>query len=150
MSARNLAASLAMPFPAEEEQDRLLIRRGALSVAYDPVEFWYRDVPVPLSPSEGALLALLMRRGRASWDAVDELLRDGEPSKTIRSVLVFRIRRKFEAIGAGTPIETVRGWGLKLRVEQHPGMSSGVLIGGRMSAFGPSPGPAEPLRRHLG
>lgn len=128
----------AIPEPAslvDEQQDRLLIRRGALSFARDPLEFWYMEEPVPLTPLESVLLALLVRRGRATWQMVDEVLRDGESSKAIRDVLVHRIRQKFQALGAENPIETVRGWGLKLRIGQDSQRRTGVLIGERKPAF---------------
>jgi DNA-binding response OmpR family regulator len=130
-----LGTSKALPSQLEEEQDRLLICRGPLSLATDPLEFWFRDRPVPLSPSEGALLALLMRRGRASWQAIDDQLYGGKESTATREVMVYRIRRKFKAVGADNPIETVRGWGLKLQIGGQHGHPSGLLIGARKPAF---------------
>lgn len=80
-------------------------------------------------------MSLLMRRGRATWASIDDVLRNGEPSATVRDVLVHRIRRKFRDIGGDNPIETVRGWGLKLHVEPDANRSGGLLIGARKPVF---------------
>ncbi|HEX8415045.1 MAG TPA: helix-turn-helix domain-containing protein [Sphingomicrobium sp.] len=85
-----------------------------------------------LSPDEGAILELLIGRGRAKWDAIDVLLRDGDSSQSVRDVHVYRIRRKFAAAGAPDPIETVRGWGLRLRILPDARRSVSLVKGGRL------------------
>ncbi|HEX8302809.1 hypothetical protein [Sphingomonas sp.] len=118
-----------------EDLERPSIRRGGLTLIFDPLELWLGDVQVRLSPLECELMLILMQRGRAHWAMVDDVLRGGESSATIRDVLVHRIRRKFLAAGGGDPIETVRGWGLKLRVPPDHGQSTSVWIGTRTPAF---------------
>lgn len=96
--------------------DRVCLRCGMLSVLYDPVEFFVGEQQIFLSPLEGAILELLMRHGRASAKALAETFeREGASANTL-DVHVYRIRRKFIRAGHFDPIETVRGWGLKLRV----------------------------------
>jgi DNA-binding response OmpR family regulator len=96
--------------------ERVSLQCGHLTMLYDPLEFFVGTRQVALSPLEGAIVELLMRQGRASTKALEELFeREGASFKTL-DVHVYRIRRKFEAADAFDPIETVRNWGLKLRV----------------------------------
>ncbi len=98
------------------EAERVSLGCGSLRVLYDPLEFYVDDRQVQLSPLEGAILELLMRQGRASSRALIETFeREGASANTL-DVHVYRIRRKFTGAGLFDPIETVRGWGLKLRV----------------------------------
>jgi DNA-binding response OmpR family regulator len=96
--------------------ERVSLQCGHLTMLYDPLEFFVGTRQIALSPLEGAILELLMRQGRASTRALEELFeREGASFKTL-DVHVYRIRRKFQAAGTFDPIETVRNWGLKLRV----------------------------------
>lgn len=95
--------------------ERVRVRRGHLVMMYDPLEFYFGSQPIGLSPLEGAILELLVTQGRASARMLSELFeREGGSVKSM-DVHVHRIRRKFNGVGAEDPIETVRGWGLKLR-----------------------------------
>jgi DNA-binding response OmpR family regulator len=94
--------------------ERVSVRCGILTLLYDPLEFYVGPRRIALSPLEGAILELLIQHGRASSKALAELFeREGASFKTL-DVHVYRIRRKFLAAGTFDPIETVRGWGLKL------------------------------------
>jgi len=96
--------------------ERVSLSCGNLTMLYDPLEFYVDDRQIQLSPLEGAILELLMRQGRASSKALIETFeREGASANTL-DVHVYRIRRKFTGAGLFDPIETVRGWGLKLRV----------------------------------
>jgi len=96
--------------------ERVRVRRGDLVMLYDPLEFYSGSRRIGLSPLEGAILELLITQGRASTRALSELFeKEGGSARSI-DVHVHRIRRKFDSVGAGDPIETVRGWGLKLRI----------------------------------
>jgi len=98
------------------EPERVSLSCGNLTMIYDPLEFFVGDRQIQLSPLEGAILELLMRQGRASSKALIETFeREGASANTL-DVHVYRIRRKFTGAGLFDPIETVRGWGLKLRV----------------------------------
>jgi len=96
--------------------ERVSLSCGNLTLLYDPLEFYVDERQISLSPLEGAILELLMRQGRASSRALIETFeREGASANTL-DVHVYRIRRKFTGAGLFDPIETVRGWGLKLRV----------------------------------
>lgn len=110
---------------------RAVLRRGALTIGFEPLEVWLGRAPLRLSPLEASLLLLLVRRGRASWAEVDQVLRGGASSASVRDVFVYRIRSKFRAVGGVDPIETVRGWGLKLRVPPDERDSTSLWIGDR-------------------
>ena len=96
--------------------DRVSLNCGNLTMLYDPLEFYVDDRQIALSPLEGAILELLMRQGRASSKALVETFEREGASPATLDVHVYRIRRKFTGAGLFDPIETVRGWGLKLRV----------------------------------
>lgn len=101
------------------EPERVCLNCGALTMLYDPLEFLVGEQQIFLSPLEGAILELLMRQGRASSKALIETFeREGASVNTL-DVHVHRIRRKFMGAGHFDPIETVRGWGLKLRLSGH-------------------------------
>ena len=89
-----------------------IARRGALTLMGDPVEILRHGVPMGLSPTEAALLAGV------------------GANAACLSVNIVRIRRKFAAAGAPDPIEVLRGWGLRLRVEPDARGSTSLWIGG--------------------
>lgn len=105
---------------------RPVIKRGALTATFDPLCIHWNDRAIPLSPTEAALLALVMRRGRLCWAEVNEAL---GPSAPARAVMLHRIRTKVEAIGGADPVETVRNWGLRLRIEADHAQSRTTWIG---------------------
>ena len=76
-------------------------------------------------------MLVLVRKGRATWADIDEAISGRTPRPDLRSVLIHRIRRKFEAAGENDPIETVRGWGLRLRVPPDERQSTSLWIGER-------------------
>ena len=96
---------------------RVTVQCGELTMTYDPLEFYVGQRQVPLSPLQGAILELLILQGRASSAVLLALFeREGAQAQAL-DVHVYRIRRKFLDAGFFDPIETVRGWGLKLNVE---------------------------------
>ena len=103
----------------------------------EPIDVRWNGRPVALSPIEGALLALLIRRTRLTWDEANALLTDYGCCVDSRDVLIHRVRRKFADVGAADPVETVRGWGIRFRTEADLGGSSAFWIGG--SAAEPLP-----------
>lgn len=105
---------------------RRIIKRGALTLRSEPLELWWNDRPVPLSPLEASLMEPLMRRGRISWGELALLLRI---SVETRVTIMHRIRQKFREVGGQDPLETVRAWGLRLRVEPDYNNSLAVWIG---------------------
>lgn len=108
---------------------RPIIKRGAVTISFDPVDASWNGIRVSLSPLEAEVLALVARRGRAPWADIEQVLRRCGASAESRDVLVYRLRRKFADIGAADPLETVRGWGLRFRAEQDSRGSRTVWIG---------------------
>ena len=122
------AAPESMVAPADIER-RPMIRRGAVTITFDPIDVRWNGVRVALSPLEGQLFALVARRGRVPWAEIDSVLDARHARTNTREVLLFRLRRKFTDIGAGDPLETVRGWGLRFRVEPDTRGSRTLWIG---------------------
>ena len=119
----------------QAELSRLVIKRGALALLPEPLEIRWNNITLHLSPLETGLLALLVRRSRAGWAAVDAAIETLGGNPRYREVFVHRIRSKCAAIGAADPIETVRGWGLRLRVERDLFGSTTTWIGAREDAI---------------
>lgn len=130
MAERGQAVNAVCPvcgaLPSDHPVGRRIIKRGALTLRSDPLELWWNDRLVPLSPLEASLMEPLMRRGRIAWKELETQL--GISSDT-RVTLMHRIRQKFRAAGAKDPLETVRSWGLRLRVEADFRQSTAIWIG---------------------
>lgn len=108
---------------------RPLVKRGAVSMTFDPLEFRWNGARIALSRAETMLLAALVRRSRLSWDATSAALHEAGACVDSRDVLIHRIRRKFADVGAADPIETVRGWGIRFRTEPDRDGSTAFWIG---------------------
>jgi DNA-binding response OmpR family regulator len=91
------------------------LRIGPLLVDRATREVRWHEEPVALSPREFALLEVLV--GRAGTVVTkDELLRavwgdEQAATRNVVEVYVGYVRRKLEAVGAGTLVRTVRGHG---------------------------------------
>ena len=116
-------------------EHRPMIRRGAVTITFNPILVTWNDRHVPLSPLEARLFAMVARRGRAAWAEIDQLLDVQRARTNTREVLLFRLRRKFAEIGATDPLATVRGWGLRFRTEADSSGSRTVWIGAREEAI---------------
>lgn len=114
---------------APEPERRPMIHRGAVTITFDPIDVRWNGIRVGLSPLEGQLFALVARRGRVPWAEIDRALDVQQAHTNSREVLIFRLRRKFADIGAGDPLETVRGWGLRFRTEPDTRGSRTLWIG---------------------
>jgi DNA-binding response OmpR family regulator len=124
-------ASHSDSFLLSSGERRPLVKRGAVTMSIDPVEIHWNAERVPLSPIEATLLGALIRRSRMRWDDVHVLLAEHGCSSDSRDVLIHRIRRKFESVGARDPIETLRGWGIRFRAEADAEGSTAFWIGVR-------------------
>jgi DNA-binding response OmpR family regulator len=100
---------------ASTENGRGPLRIGALVVDRATREVRWRGTPVALSPREFALLQVLA--GRAGTVVTkDELLRavwgdEQAATRNVVEVYVGYVRRKLDAVGAGSLLRTVRGHG---------------------------------------
>ena len=110
---------------------RPIVKRGAVTMTFDPLEIRWNGERVPLSPIEATLLSALVRRSRMRWDETHMLLAEHHCCAESRDVLIHRIRRKFASVGAHDPIETLRGWGIRFRAERDSDGSSAFWIGAR-------------------
>lgn len=106
-----------------------LLKRGAVTLAYDPYEVRWRGKLVPLSPTEAHLFAGLMRRGRASYETLDEALDEVGASPDTRSLVLLHIRQKFERLGAQCPYERIGRCGIRFMSEPDENASEAILIG---------------------
>jgi DNA-binding response OmpR family regulator len=132
MLQRPTRSTIMIPPPAPAR--RPLIKRGAVTVTLQPCAVHWNGVPVGLSPIEAVLLCALVRRSRLRWDEIDALLIEHRCCPESRDVLIHRIRRKFAAVGAADPIETLRGRGARFRTEaDHQGCAA-FWIGGSADA----------------
>ncbi|QNQ08272.1 helix-turn-helix domain-containing protein [Sphingomonas alpina] len=111
------------------EHGWVIARRGALAVTAHAVEILRHGIPIALSPTESVLLGLLIRRGRASHEELVAAFRTAGSNPAGLNISVHRIRRKFAAAGAPDPVERLRGWGLRLRVEPDISGSTSLWIG---------------------
>jgi len=127
MSEQTATVTSYSPAPAEKR--RPLVKRGALVTTFDPPQFLWNGKRVPLSPLEADIMALLVVRGRASWEELGRLFERRSARISSLEVLVYRIRRKFAAIGASDPIDTIRGWGLRIQVDTDTQGSRTLWIG---------------------
>ena len=118
---------------------RPLVKRGAVTLTFTPLLVHWNGIRVALSPVEAELLATVIRRSRMHWDDVNALLSTLGCCIESRDVMIHRIRRKFAAVGGCDPIETVRGWGVRFRVERDRDGSTAFWIGANED---------EPIRSH--
>jgi hypothetical protein len=111
------------------EEHPAMLWRGALSLTTEPPEIFRHGTRLGLSPAETALMALLIRRGRAAHGDIAETLAHAGASIASLDVITYRIRRKFAGVGAADPLESRRRWGLVLRVEPDVRGSTALWIG---------------------
>jgi hypothetical protein len=110
-------------------QDEAIIKRGALTVAFDPVTIWWRGIALPLSRVESQLFAFIIRRGRVSLGELDLALEQMGASPATRPVVLGHIRRKVLSVGASNPIERLGKDVIRLVVDADETGSRQTLIG---------------------
>jgi DNA-binding response OmpR family regulator len=130
MPRRRRAAAAPPIWRPVVEQGGIAARRGALATTAEPLGILRHGVPISVSPTEAVMLGLLVRKGRAAYPDMTAALQALGYGTDSLDVHVYRIRRKFAAAGAPDPIETVRGWGLRLRVEPDARGSTSLWICG--------------------
>lgn len=134
---------LVKPFHSEELLARLRalvrraagtasreLRRGPLRLDLSAEKVWMQERPVELTAYEYRLLEqLAAARGRvlSKQDLADRLYpHDQDRDSNVIEVLVGRLRRKLDPDGALGPIETLRGRGYRLALDdEHPGDDPG-------------------------
>ncbi len=107
---------------ASSEGVRGPLRIGGLVVDRATREVHWHDEPVALSPREFALLEVLAARA-GTVVTKDELLRavwgdEQAATRNVVEVYVGYVRRKLDAVGAGSLVRTVRGHGYLASDEQ--------------------------------
>lgn len=103
-------------------------KRGAVVVLNEPLRVIWRRKNVPLSPTELVAFLVIARRGRATFAQVDEALVAAGCKLENRSVILYRIRQKFQELGAQNPLVR-RPHGLVLRLEPDENNSTEIAIG---------------------
>jgi DNA-binding response OmpR family regulator len=100
------------PHCGAETPDTLTL--GDLAVSYNPPETLWKGKRLNISPAESRQLYTMMRRGRASYDAL-AILPSGEYCGTdVVRTRICKIRRKFAEAGVPIVIESVREYGYKI------------------------------------
>jgi hypothetical protein len=106
-----------------------VIKRGAITVAPDPLEIFWNGKYVPLSPTEAQVFRTIAVRGKASHETIDRVLEDFGSSPATRPVVMMRIRRKFMALGGEDPFVRLGRNGVRLKIENDPQGSSATMVG---------------------
>lgn len=109
--------------------EEVVVKRGAIRISFNPIVTTWRGNIIPLSPTEAHVFAKIAIRGRATYDEIDGSMRSIGASPANRSVVLWRVRQKFEALGALPPLERVGVWGLKLVIESDRDGSTATVIG---------------------
>ncbi|QDZ08295.1 response regulator transcription factor [Sphingomonas panacisoli] len=106
-----------------------VIKRGALTIQRENFAVSWRAKPIALSPTETEMLASIAARGYASFSSISAVLTNLGLSPRTRDVLLHRIRRKFQAVGAAAPFARCGNAGLRLVVEPDEQGSTATVIG---------------------
>ncbi len=118
---------------ALDYQEEPVVKRGAIVVRFDPIFVTWRDQRVRLSPVEAELFARIARRGRITFSEIDRVLGEIGAVTATRSVVLFRIRKKFRQLGSCNPLER-QGDMIRLRVDpDEDGEIGPPIIGLRMA-----------------
>jgi len=104
------------------------VKRGAIVVLRNPIRVLWRRHYVPLSPAESAVFAAIAIPGRATFAEIDDAMKAAGAKTANRAVVLYRIRRKFLALGSKTPFER-RPHGLAIAMEADEDNSIAVVIG---------------------
>ena len=106
------------------ESRQLVVRVGDTIMDMDGRTLKYKGVEVPMTPLEFDLLAALVRRpGQAMsrQELLETVWGYSDVSDSLVNVHVQRLRAKFTDIGAEQVIQTVRGVGYKVPLENVGG-----------------------------
>lgn len=111
--------STANPFVERGSHNGMVISAGEMTIDLRSHQAWWQDRLLPLTEQELRILAALGRnKGAVSFRELSEEVwgwrYDGDPD-FIRSA-VKRLRGKLKTVTAGERIETVRGYGFRLKV----------------------------------
>lgn len=105
------------------------MKRGAVTVTGLPRVVFWKGREVGLSPTQAEIFATIAKRGRASFEAIDEAMSRFGASPQTRSIHILRIRRKFAALGAKDPFQRIGNSGFRLVIEPDAADSSSTVIG---------------------
>jgi DNA-binding response OmpR family regulator len=114
---------------ATDRSSEGVIKRGAVVLTRQPLSVTWRGRRVPLSPTEAHVFATVMARGRASYEAIEEALRSFGSDAGTRAIVLCRIRRKFEDVGADDPFERVGLAGVRFVAQADAAGSKATVIG---------------------
>ena len=123
--------------PAAEYEP--VVKRGAIVVALDPIAVWWRSRPVPLSRTEAGIFALVVRRGRLSFEEIEQALVALGASVKTRPHVLGHIRRKLQDLGACDPFERLAKDMIRLRVDPDENGSREPVIGLKQSRYARAP-----------
>lgn len=104
-------------------------QRNGILISQDPVTAHWEGEPLDLSPTEHAIVRLILVRGKASFEEIDEEIaaRGGNPAN--RKIFLWRIRRKLHEAGAPPLLHTQKSYGILMRERTDPRRAGSLLIG---------------------
>jgi DNA-binding response OmpR family regulator len=105
------------------------IKRGAVIITESPRKVTWRGKLIALSPIQAEIFGLVAARGRASFDAIDEVMCAFGASPRTRSIHIHRIREKFRNVGAQDPFERFGNMGMRLVIEPDEDQSTATVVG---------------------
>ena len=107
----------------------LIVRRGAVTVAFDPIFVTWKEECVPLSPTEAHVYAHVCRRGRTTLKEIEDVMLKIGAAPATRALVLGHIRGKFMRLGACDPFERLGKGILRVRVDPDARGSTGVVVG---------------------
>lgn len=119
----------------ERDRGEAVAKRGAVTIAFDPLAVWWRGKYVPLSPVEALVFAFVARRGRVLLSEIDEEMAKAGAKPATRTLVMGYIRRKFLALGACDPFERLGNRMVRLQVDADETGSTAMVIGRRMPRY---------------
>jgi hypothetical protein len=118
-----------------DEDLELVLKRGAVVVAFDPILVTWRGQPIPLSPTEANVYAHICRRGRVTFEEIDRVLSECGANPSTRSLVLGHIRGKFRKVGACEPFEKVGPCSIRLCVDPDSSGTAAPIIGLKLPRY---------------
>jgi hypothetical protein len=104
------------------------IKRGSVEIVRQPLQVKWRGMIVPLSRTETEVFAAIAIEGQLTLAAVDEVICKLGGSPSTRRMVILRIRRKFNGLGALNPLCSAGRSTIRFQVEPDAQDSAMVAL----------------------